>query len=105
MGIVIVAALTFIAEAIALGIQSQHFAALKSRRVSRTLKLEFYLVHAARNISGQHEKEIDALGSAGESPTCRCGTIVLLVENASNPSGDLIAVLGSLPSSQMSKTI
>src|SRR5208337_5609923 len=33
------------------------------------------------------------------------GTIVLLVENASNPSGDLMAVLGSLPSSQMSKTI
>ena len=42
----------------------------ESRRVPRTLKLELYLVHAARNISGQHEKEIDALGSASGRPTC-----------------------------------
>jgi len=93
----------------------------ESRRVSRTLQIEFRLIHAARNVGGEHEKEIDALGGAGESPTCRChergdqegshsahyvGTVLLCCEQldccpscrtASNPSGDLMAVLGLLP--------
>jgi hypothetical protein len=43
----------------------------KSRRVSRTLQIEFRLVHATRNVGGQHEKEIDTLGGAARSPTCR----------------------------------
>jgi hypothetical protein len=29
-------------------------------------------IHAARNVSGQHKEEIDALGGAGGSPSCRC---------------------------------
>ena len=44
----------------------------ESRRVSRTLQLEFWLIHAAGNVSGQHKEEIDALGGVGGSPSCRC---------------------------------
>src|SRR5262249_35504766 len=44
----------------------------ESRRISRTLQLEFWLIHAARNVSGQHKEEIDALGGVGGSPSCRC---------------------------------
>jgi len=44
----------------------------ESRRVSRTLQLEFWLIHAAGNVSGQHKEEIDAVGGAGGSPSCRC---------------------------------
>jgi hypothetical protein len=33
--------------------------------------VEFFLIHAARNVSGQHEKEINALG--GGQSRCRAG--------------------------------
>ncbi len=32
----------------------------------------FELIHAARNVGGQHEKEIDGLGGAAGRPACRC---------------------------------
>src|SRR5258708_37192551 len=44
----------------------------ESRRVSRTLQLEFCLIHAARNVSGQQKEETDAPGGAGGSPSARC---------------------------------
>ena len=36
------------------------------RRIALTLELELRLIHAARHIHGQYEKQVDLLGSVGE---------------------------------------